>query len=155
MERRKGFRGPVATIKKEDIEAYAEAIHREIAELDEPIHIPARPTDEKIKTPLEKFQIYKGVISDMDTKGVAAVLVGRIKGTIAVADRSWIGRTPKMGDVYWVRLKTGTEDQFVIEQELRLESALYSYSPLTGELKAMIGGFSFKKSERKGAIQKQ
>ncbi len=151
LEHMKGFRGSVATIKKADIEDYAEAIHRELAEQDEPMYIPARPAEPKFITPLDAYKLYKGVVSDMDPKGVATVLVGRVRGTIPPQGRSWIGRTPKVGDVYWVRSKG--DGTFMIEQEPRLEAALYSFNPLTGELKAMVGGYSFKKSEFNRATQ--
>lgn len=151
MERRKGFRGPVATIKKDLIKDYAEAVHRGIAENKEPILSVVNPKDPPFITPIEDFQIYKGIISEVEAKGEATVLVGRVEGTIAVADRAWTGRTPKVGEVYWVRKKEGKT--FIIEQEPRLESALFSYNPLTGEVKAMVGGFSFKKSEFNRATQ--
>ncbi len=151
IERRKGFRGPVATIKRDLIKDYAEAVHRGIAENEEPLLSIVNPKDPPFMTPIEDFQIYKGIISEVDAKGDATALVGRVEGTITVADRAWTGRTPKVGDVYWVRKK---EDKaFIIEQEPKLESALFSYNPLTGEVKAMIGGFSFKKSEFNRATQ--
>jgi penicillin-binding protein 1A len=151
MERRKGFRGPVATIAKENIPDYAEAIHRELTEFEEPFYFPVPADPPPFVTPLENWQIYKGVISAVDAKGTATVLVGRVAGTIAPQDRAWTGRTPKVGDVYWVRRKEA--NSFVVEQEPKLEAALYSLNPLTGEVKAMTGGFSFKRSEFNRATQ--
>jgi penicillin-binding protein 1A len=155
LERRKGFRGPVAAIAKENIKDYAEAIHKELTEFEEPIR-------QSIMTPIEDSEIYKAVVSAVDPKGVATILVGHLEGTISSQDSAWTGRTPKVGDVYWVRkiplnppLSKGGEGgfSFTIEQEPKLESALFSFNPLSGEVKAMIGGFSFKRSEFNRATQ--
>lgn len=153
MERRKGFRGSIATIKQDLIQEYAEAVHRGIAEHDEPFYTAEMPDEPTFETPLKDWMIYKGIVSHVDEKGNTDILVGRIKGTVAIQDRTWTGRTPKVGEVYWVRKKESASGGFIIEQEPRLESALFSYSPLTGEVKAMIGGFSFKKSEFNRATQ--
>lgn len=151
MERRKGFRGPVATISRDKIKDYAEAVHRELAAYDEVLRIPPDPHAPHLITPLEEGHIYKGIVTDTDTKGNASILVGRVAGTVSVKDRSWIGRTPKVGEVYWVKRKD--QDSFSIEQEPRLESALFSFNPLTGEVKAMMGGFSYQLSEFNRATQ--
>lgn len=151
VERRKGFPGPVGTVPKEKIREFADGVYGELVEFDEPIRIPPDPAALPIQTSLEKYHIYKGVIREVDAKGTATVLVGRIEGTIAPQDRTWTGRTPKAGEIYWVRVKEGTS--FIIEKEPKLESALFSLNPLTGEVKAMVGGFSFKKSEFNRATQ--
>jgi len=151
VERRKGFHGPVPVIDKDKIGEFTEAVHRELAEFDEPFYLPANPNIPPMTTPLENYHIYRGVITAMDDKGVATVKVGRVDGTISPEQRRWIGRTPKIGEAYWVR-KT-TEGEFTIEVEPKLESSLFSYNPLTGEVKAISGGFSFKKSEFNRATQ--
>lgn len=151
MERRKGFRGPVATIASDDIQNYAEAVHRDLAAFDEPIYSPPSAKGPPIETTIEDGMPYKAVVSEMAEKGNATILIGRSTGTVAAADRAWIGRTPKVGDVYWVKRKDG--DSYTIEQEPKLESALFSFNPLTGEVKAMIGGYSYRRSEFNRATQ--
>ncbi len=172
LERRRGFRGPVDTIAKDKIKDYAEAVHRELVEFLEPIRIPPTPAESSpnqpqrgvegeaptalpmegvTRAPSEDGQIYKGVIESVDARGVATVLVGNLSGTISPQDRAWTGRTPRVGDVYWVKRKQ--ESSFSIEQEPRLESSLISYNPLSGEVKSMVGGFSFKRSEFNRATQ--
>src|SRR5262249_53862542 len=42
---------------------------------------------------------------------------------------------------------------FSLEQEPELQGALYSYEPFTGEIKAIIGGLDFRKSEFNRATQ--
>lgn len=155
VERRKGFHGPVEAVAKdkleENIQAFADSVHLQLTELDEPIYLPPNPEIPPLPTPIEPWHIYKGVISAVDDKNVATVLVGHVQGVIEPSARTWIGRTPKVGEIYWVR--SLGEDRFTIEVEPKLESALFSFNPLTGEVKAMIGGFSFKRSEFNRATQ--
>ncbi len=161
VERRKGFSGPVAVLTTDKIKAYADAIHRELVEFEEPVYVPADPEKDaesrSIETPLKYGLIYKGVVSEMDAKGNAHVLVGHAVGTVHAADRAWTGRTPKVGDIYWVRKKDPETNDgssvFWIEQEPKLESALFSYEPQTGDVKAVVGGFSFRRSEFNRATQ--
>ncbi len=151
VERRKGFRGPLQTAEiknSKNIQDYANAIHRELTEFTEPITFSAGKNSlSPMTTPLEPWHLYQGVISEVDDKGTATILVGHVSGTISKEDRNWTGRTPKVGEVYWVRPKSDPETAFVIENEPKIESALFSFDPMTGEVKAMIGGFSFKRSE--------
>ncbi len=157
LEKMKGFRGPIAKVPPEKIDAFAQQIHKEISEFEEPIILNFLKTPPRPKTTLLKpDHIYKGVIKDVDAKGLATIAVGYTEGSIAPADRAWTGRTPKIGDVYWVRKKEDKGDSpksFTIEQYPRLESALFSFNPLTGEVKAMVGGFNFKESEFNRATQ--
>ncbi|HEX5037029.1 MAG TPA: PBP1A family penicillin-binding protein [bacterium] len=154
VERRKGFHGPVEAVEKGKEMEFAEAVHRQLTEWNTPITLPAEPETQPVQTPIEPYHIYKGVITAMDEKGVATVQVGHTQGIIEPSARSWIGRTPKVDEIYWVRqLGNGDDRKFAIEVEPKLESALFSANPLTGEVKAMIGGFSFKKSEFNRATQ--
>ena len=151
VERRKGFRGPVETVAPDKIREFADQVHRQLTEWDEPVRLPPNPQIPALSTPIEDYHIYKGVISTVDDKGLATVVVGRAEGTIPPENRKWTGRTPKVGEIYWVRRTT--DGEFTIEVEPKLEAALFSFNPLTGEVKAMIGGFSFKRSEFNRATQ--
>lgn len=87
----------------------------------------------------------------------------------AGADYYYYVRDPKkkfsVGDVILVKVKHPTDeekkkqnysdgvDYFSLEQEPEVESALFSYEPQTGLVKAMIGGRDFKKSEFNRAMQ--
>lgn len=158
VERRKGFPGPVATLTPDKISSYANAIHRELVEFEEPVYVPPLSPEEKtpLITPLKSGLIYKGVISEVDSKA-AHVLVGHVQGIITPADSAWTGRTPKVGEIYWVRKKETDKPEneafFAIEKEPKLESALFSYEPQTGDVKAISGGFSFRRSEFNRATQ--
>lgn len=152
VERRKGFRGGIATLHADKIKPYAEAIHRELVELEEPVVIPIPVGgNPSIPTPIHDNQLYKGVVIEVDTQGTAKILIGHATGIISPTNRAWIGHSPKVGEIYWVKKKDN--DNFTIDQEPKLESALFSYEPLTGEVKAMVGGFSFRRSEFNRATQ--
>ena len=157
MERRKGFRGPVAVLKKSEWEGYTEAIHREISEWDEPIWVPGNQSKKNkaeapvYETVLNPRNIYKGLVTAVDARGRASIRVGRVEGFINPEDRAWTGRIPKLGEIHWVKIKS--ENTFTLEQKPKIESALFSYNPLTGEVKAVVGGFSFKDSEFNRATQ--
>ncbi len=149
IERQKGFRGPVMTLPKEKIEEFAESIHQKLVEWAQ--QIPPDPKRPQQETPLEPFQIYQGVITGVDSKGIAAVQIGHAVGTVSPEEQAWTGRKPKVGEVYWVRRKEG--NAFAIEKSPKIESALFSFSPLTGEVRAVVGGFNFEQSEFNRATQ--
>ncbi|HSA59019.1 MAG TPA: PBP1A family penicillin-binding protein [bacterium] len=151
VERRKGFHGPVERVAPDKIREFADQVHLQLTELDEPIRMPPNPEIPPLSTPIEEGHIYRGVISAVDDQGTATVVVGHAEGTIPPENRKWTGRTPKVGEIYWVRRTA--DGEFTIEVEPKLESALFSFNPLTGEVKAMIGGFSFKRSEFNRATQ--
>jgi len=83
-------------------------------------------------------------------------------GAIYVRDP---GGTFNVGDVIWVKLKNidtakattptiaGAPLLFTLEQEPVVESALFSYEPQSGMVRAVVGGRDFKKSEYNRAMQ--
>lgn len=58
------------------------------------------------------------------------------------------------GDVIWVRFKSVASGSitFALEQEPEVEGALVALNPENGHVKAMVGGFSFTKSEFNRAV---
>ena len=115
--------------------------------------------------------IIKGVVWSISEKQVE-VLLGHDKGTIDISDMNWArppntqldGRWAKItrpnealtsGDLIWVkplRLKDiGWE--LALEQEPDVEGGLVSLDPKTGQLKAMVGGYDFSKSQFNRAVQ--
>ncbi|MCI0469061.1 MAG: transglycosylase domain-containing protein, partial [Nitrospirae bacterium] len=59
------------------------------------------------------------------------------------------------GDIIWVRFKaiSGKAISFSLEQDPEIEGAFVAIEPDTGYIKALIGGFSFTKSEYNRAAQ--
>lgn len=58
------------------------------------------------------------------------------------------------GDIVWVRVKTvsGRNVSFSLEQEPEVEGALAAVEPGTGYIRALVGGYSFTKSEYNRAL---
>ena len=127
-------------------------------------------------TPLSTGVIYDGVIVST-AGGDLKVRVGNAEGTIPASDWAWAKTparkakpwTPQLGDVIEVRIKTTDTDQatgkaaperahtlaqnFTLYQDPEVESALFSYEPFTGAVKAVVGGQSYKQSEFNRATQ--
>ncbi len=102
--------------------------------------------------------------------------LGEFTGNIAVADSDWAGtieivgpeveptgnaetgqsvtRLP-VGSVIDVRVVDGEGDRLrlALEQEPLTQGALVAIEPATGQIKAMVGGYDFKKSQFNRAIQ--
>lgn len=113
------------------------------------------------------------VVTKVD-KGGATVRFGKHAGLVPVAAMGW-ARTPnpksapeeagkvgdarkvlKVGDVIWVGVKeaAGAKPwQLILEQEPKVEGALVSIDPRTGEVLALCGGYDFFRSQFNRATQ--
>ncbi|MDD3311269.1 PBP1A family penicillin-binding protein [Pseudodesulfovibrio sp.] len=124
---------------------------------------------------LEKDQLMKAWVSKVD-KGQAYVRFGRYNGIIPVKAMWWV-RTPdskrshedvsdpddarkilKPGDVVWVTVSKAPENPegvwtLDLEREPLVEGALVSVKPDTGEVVALVGGYSFARSQFNRATQ--
>ena len=157
LDKRQGYRGPLQHLKPEQIESFCESL------------------EEQMNTPLEEGQILKGVVVAVDdVHKTVAVRLGKQAGTIALGDMRWArkpdpekayyeDRLRKPGDAFspgdvilvMTKKKAGGKDRWVLslEQTPKAESALMSIESETGQVKAMIGGRSFHKSQFNRAIQ--
>lgn len=154
VDKRRGFRGPVD-------------------------HIEIEP--EKImETTLEEFRleppvpgdILRGTVISLD-KNKAEIRTDAALGTLSVADAEWakltidyiaegqkwipgfnLEKILKPGDVIMVRVKSIKERQaeFSLDQEPEVEGALVAIEPYSGYVRALVGGYSFRKSEYNRAI---
>lgn len=107
-------------------------------------------------------------------KGGAAVRFGRHSGIVPVATMAWARqpnpklapeeaakisdarRVLKPGDVIWASVAEQAEGKpwkFALEQEPRVEGALVSMDPRTGEVLALSGGYDFYRSQFNRATQ--
>ncbi len=114
-------------------------------------------------------EIIEGVVTKVSRDSLA-VLARGLNGKIAVDDLMWSKRrlrgpdpskhakdvavkSPgdlfKVGDVLEVKVKKLTKDgaQFTLEQTPLVEGALFSLDPRTGAVRAMVGGYDFRRSE--------
>jgi penicillin-binding protein 1A len=132
-------------------------------------------------TPLNPGEIYEGVIVNLD-RGNLKVRVGNTEGTIESSDWAWAKTParkakpwgPQIGDVVEVRLKTaestadkskdkakettkvdttGLAQRFSLYQSPEVESALFSFEPFSGAVKAVVGGQNYRRSEFNRATQ--
>lgn len=159
LDKRQGFRGPIAHIRPEEL-----AEERRTG-------IGAMTTVE-----LKEGDVIEGLVTKVDEEG-ATVEASGFSGRITLAGMAWAkkrlmgpdlqkdillkpeGKPPDIvavGDVIKVgilRLDLRKRKAiFTLEQEPMAEGGLLSLDPRTGAIKAMVGGFDFKRSEFNHAI---
>jgi len=101
-----------------------------------------------------------GVVLRVDGER-ADVRVDRMAGVLGRDAVAWTGKTRpdqllRVGDVIRVRVLDRADNgelQLTLEQEPEAEAALVALDPSTGEIKALIGGFDFSRSEYDRATQ--
>ncbi len=110
---------------------------------------------------LKEGDIVKGVVLSV-SRYKSIVKVKDFKATLYLKDSQWLKtnsfkRILKRGDLIEVRIKKVDEEKHTIygelEQEPLVEGAILVLNPHTGEILAMVGGYSFKRSEFNRAIQ--
>ena len=156
VDKRQGYRGPVKYLKEAEVEAYCSKIEDGI--------------DSDI---LKTGETYQGVVVGFNPeKGEAIVRVGDRKGILARKNMSWAGRlgminnygkpdkgnrSLTLGSVIEISVVTPEINkegaQFALDQTPEVQASLVAIDPRTGGIKAMIGGYDFKKSQFNRAIQ--
>lgn len=159
LDKRQGYRGPVDHLEAEDIEDFSQQMEERLAE-----------------EPLKPRTVTKGVvvaIGEDDT--VATIRLGNALGRLNVADMTWarkpnpdvpsyqaprvkkISHVLAIGDVIRVSVKAQPDESglwdLALEQTPAVQGALLSMETETGQVKAMIGGRDFRKSQFNRAIQ--
>ncbi|MGD9739714.1 MAG: penicillin-binding protein 1A [Bauldia sp.] len=87
-----------------------------------------------------------------DANPAGGLMEIRETGTIAQADMNWAGNSPlDVGDVVYVS-PIGGED-YRLQQVPEIEGALVAMDPVTGRVRAMVGGFSYSGSQFNRATQ--
>jgi len=166
MDKRQGFRGPIGHRSPEAMPAAA---------------APEGAGAESKVGVLRSAEIKPGDLLDAVVTKVEAeqadVAVGEITGTISKSAMEWASRRligpdftkveqiedfkPSaillVGDIVTVELlkidKSGKKATFSLEQEPLVEGSLLSIDPVTGGVKAMVGGYDFHRSEFNRALQ--
>jgi len=159
-DKRYGYRGPLGTV---DIS------QGEIAVQNAMIRQNSFAEEEGIKI---GSTISGTVMSVGDTQ--AWVILGEEDGYIDIKDMDWAREPNPNLDGRWVKIKhpnealtagdlisvkvlgrrqDGSGWSLALEQEPEVEGALISLAPLTGQVKAMIGGYDFYKSQFNRAVQ--
>jgi len=113
------------------------------------------------KPEIEPERIMDGVVLEV-ASGETQVKVKDYTGTITNKDIRWTGtrnleRLIEKGDIIRVMITSVDDEnksfQASLEQEPELEGAFLVIEPQTGKVKAMVGGYSFQRSEWNNATQ--
>ncbi len=114
---------------------------------------------EEWKEGIEVGRSYPAVVLEVETKR-ARVKVGKFTPYLYLKDASWtrtysLKRLFKKGDIILIKVegKEGDSLKISLDQEPLVEGAFIAIDHRTGEIKAMVGGYSFKRSEFNRAVQ--
>lgn len=157
VDKRQGFRGPVRCLAEHEVDAFCKKIEQGIDTAE-----------------LKQGETYQGVvIAANQAKGVLTVRVGDRTGTLARKNMAWAGKTVlvdryaegsgpdrkaiPLGAVIEVSVvNPDTNKQgavFALDQEPLAQAALVAIDPRTGAVKAMIGGYDFRRSQFNRVVQ--
>lgn len=156
VDKRQGFRGPLKFLQEAEVEPFCKKVEDGID-----------------FASLKQGGTYQGVVTAVDpVKGDATVKVGERTGTLPKKNMSWggkltlqnsYGKLPEkvkglsLGSVIEVQVVTPDTNKlgavFTLDQTPEAQAAIYSMDPRTGGIKAMVGGYDFKKSQFNRATQ--
>jgi penicillin-binding protein 1A len=111
--------------------------------------------------PINKGDYVEGLVTAVDQKA-AAIKIGSLRATLTPPDFAWTAhKSPadllKPGDLVEVNIKdiTGSVAHVQLEQNVGPQAAMVAIDNPTGEIKAMVGGYSFDESKFNRATQAQ
>lgn len=156
VDKRQGFRGPAKYLSEGEVDTFCSK------------------TEESIDSiTLKTGETYQGVVVGFNPeKGDALIRVGERKGLLSRKNMSWAGKLGMLnqygkpdkgskaltlGSVIEVSVvspelnKEGA--QFALDQTPEVQAALVSVDPRSGGVKAMVGGYDFRKSQFNRAMQ--
>jgi len=142
IDKRQGYRGPLRRLNPGEAEEFSRKLQEAVA-----------------KNPLEAGKNVEGVVEKIDAKGkFISLRIGDKNGRLELADMAWAGSNPlKPGDVVLLQVKginpKTLEIRVSLDQEPEVQGALVAVDPYTGYIKALVGGYEYKKSEFNRAVQ--
>jgi len=120
---------------------------------------------DKIPRYLKSMDFFKATVIGVSKKNVK-IDVNGIKGTLRLGDNRWAKHVKgtslqlkdfnnilQLKDIIYVSKHKKDEGIYLLEQDPQLESAMISIDPSTGNILAMVGGFSYDKSFFNRAVQ--
>ncbi len=119
-----------------------------------------RYQDPDWRAPVEKGDYVNALVMSVGDKS-ANLRVGRYKAQLQPADYAWTGKTAsqllKPGDIALVHVReiSGDSAKVELEQQPAVQAALVAIDNGSGEVKAMVGGYSFRDSKFNRAVQAQ
>jgi len=115
--------------------------------------------DDDWRRPIEKGTYVTGLVMALDDK-YATIKIGTYRAVISPADFSWTGRKKpsellKVGDLAQFSIQELREStaRVQLEQQPAPQSAMVAIDNPTGEIKALVGGYSFEDSKFNRATQ--
>jgi penicillin-binding protein 1A len=115
--------------------------------------------DEDWRHPIEKGSYVTGLVMSADDKN-AVIKIGPYRAVLSPADMAWTGRKRpvellKSGDLaqFSIQELRDTTVRVQLEQQPAPQGAMVAIDNPTGELKAMVGGYSFEDSKFNRATQ--
>ena len=156
VDKRQGYRGPTKYLAASEVDAFCAKVEEGI--------------DSAV---LKTGETYQGVVVGFNPqKGEALVRVGDRNGILSRRNMAWAGKLgminrydqPEKGnksltlgsviDVSVVSPEVSKDGaQFALDQTPDVQAALVSIDPRTGGVKAMVGGYDFRKSQFNRALQ--
>ncbi len=157
FEKRRGFGGALEHVSQNYIGEYIDKLTLENKNL----------------FPINENKIYKGVITYIDNKkNFAEISLGDLKGILKYTDNRWLSYKKiddehkkyiskklidilNVGDVLKVKFNRKKDDNyyFTVYPNVEVNGAILSVEPTTGIVKAMVGGYSYKKNQFNRAFQ--
>ena len=157
LDKRQGFRGPLKYLAEGEVEEFC------------------KKTEEGIDTNILKTGgTYQGVVMRVNpATGELAVRVGDRTGVLPRKNMAWAGKVPLVdtygggegrktktiapGAVIEVSVLTPDANKagavFALDQEPETQAALIAMDPKSGAVRAMVGGYDFKRSQFNRAMQ--
>ena len=156
VDKRQGFRGPIKYLNETDVDTFCAKIEDSIDSI-----------------ALKTGETYQGVVVGLNTgKGEALIRVGERSGILSRKNMAWGGKIAltnqygkpakgnkglTLGSVIEVSVVSPESNregaQLTLDQTPEVQAALVSIDPRSGAVKAMVGGYDFKKSQFNRAIQ--
>ena len=156
LDKRQGFRGPEKYLSKSEVEGFCKKVEESID-----------------SSTLKPDATYQAVVVGVNPKkGETLVRVGDRKGVLTRKNMAWAGRltlidsydpptkskkTLSLGSVIEVMVlaaeTNGEGAQFALDQTPEVQAALVAIDPRGGFVKAMVGGYDFRKSQFNRAMQ--
>lgn len=151
IDKRKGWRGPIGhkEIKPDDKVGEKKAsISAIVGDISTGTVITVNENEAVIKT--------RGIIGKLALKDAlwASNVLDTKTGKVKTLKNFKLTDILRKGDIIHVRVKTSEKNNttFILEQEPDVEGAFVAIEPETGFIRALIGGFSFSKSDYNRAI---
>ncbi len=117
--------------------------------------------DDDWRWPINKGDYITGLVTAVDAKA-ATIKIGPYRALLTQPDFAWTShKSPaeilKTGDVVQVGIKeiSGSVAKVQLEQDVGPQAAILAIDNPTGEIKAMVGGYSFEESKFNRATQAQ